>query len=110
MVERSTRLAVSAARGVSRGHRRHHYLDDLVDHVERAFGRACESQSNDEPCESAVVFPRLAGNACLLRSVDRRGGDAHAHHLWPNGDSLYRYEPAGRGLLHLEAAQICDWH
>src|ERR1700689_4590395 len=101
MVEGGARLAVFAARGISRRHHRHDYFDDLVDHLERAFGRAGESQPDNESCEGSVVFPRLTGNVGLLRSMDRWGGDAHTDHLWPDGDPVHRYEPAGRGLLHL---------
>src|SRR5271169_2540138 len=110
MAERSARLAVFAACGISRRDHRDHHPDDLVYHLKCAFGRTCESQFDDESGKGAVVLPRLTGNASLFRSVDCRGGDAHAHYLWLDGDSLHRYEPAGRGVLHLEAAQVCDWH
>jgi hypothetical protein len=39
MAERNSRLAVSAARGISGRHHRHHHSDGLVDHAERAAGR-----------------------------------------------------------------------
>src|SRR5580693_4287860 len=109
LAEGSACLAFSAAHGVSCRDHRDYYFDDLVDHLECPSGRAGESESDDEPGEGTVVFPWVAGNARLLRSVDCRGGDAHAHHLWFDGDSLYRYEPAGRGVLHVEAAEVCDW-
>jgi len=50
-----------------------------------------------KPGESAVVFPRLAGNAGLLRSLDRRGGHAHPNHRRPDGHSLYRHQPSCAG-------------
>src|SRR5579872_3235620 len=110
MAEGSARLAVSATHGVSSRDHRDYYFDDLVDHVECSSRRAGKSESDHEPGEGSVVFPRLAGNAGLFRSVDCRRSDAHTHHFWLDGDSLYRYEPAGRGVLHLEAAEVCDWH
>src|SRR5580704_6328680 len=109
MVERSARLAIFAARGISGGDHRDDYFDDLVDHVERAAGGAGESEFDDEPGEGSVVFPRVARDAGVFRSVDCGRGDAHADHFWIDGDSLYRYEPAGSGVLHVEAAEVCDW-
>src|ERR1700747_55587 len=79
LAEGNSRLAVPAAGGVSRGYHRHDYFDDLVDHPERAAGRAGESESDNESGEGAMVFPGPARNAGVLRSVDRRGGDADAH-------------------------------
>src|SRR5271169_5424639 len=110
MAEGSARLAIFAARRISCGNHRDHHPDDLVHHLECASGRTGEPESDHEPCQGAVVFSRLAGNVGVFRSLDCRGGDAYAHHLWLDGDSLYRYEPAGSGLLHVETAQVCDRH
>src|SRR5260370_33038320 len=108
MGERSTRLAVPTARGIPGRYHRHYHLDGLVHHFERTAGRTGEPQPHHEPDESTVVFPRPAGNAGLLRSLDRRRGHAHPDHRRPDGYSLYRYQPAWRRLLHLEAAQVCN--
>ena len=62
------------------------------------------------PGKSAVVLPRPAGNAGVLRSVDRGRGDADADHHRADGHSLHRHQSAGQRLLHLEAAQVCHRH
>jgi len=95
------------ARGIPGRYHRHHHLDGLVHHFERTSRRTGKPQPHHEPGESTVVFPRLAGNAGLLRSLDRGGGHAHPDHRRPDGHSLHRYQPAWRRLLHLEAAQVC---
>ena len=66
--QRSPRLALPAAHRVSGGHHRHRHPDGLVDHAERAARRAGESDPDDEPVEGAVVLPRPAGDAGVLRS------------------------------------------
>src|SRR5262249_46222936 len=78
--------------------------------VECTTRRAGQSELDDESSESAVVLPRLAGDARLLRSLDRRRRYADSHHLWPHDYPLYRYQPARVRLLHLEAAQVCYQH
>src|SRR5437588_106978 len=89
MAEGSARLAVPAARGIPRRDHRHHYPHGVVHHAERTARGACQSEPDDEPGESAVVLPRVAGNAGVLRPVDCRRGDADAHHHRLDGDSLY---------------------
>src|SRR4029077_3348580 len=91
-------------------HHRHHHPDGLVHHVERSSGRTVQSQPDDESREGSVVFPRSAGDARLLRSVDRRRGHAYPHHRWLDGDSLYRHKPDGQRLLHVEAAPLLHLH
>src|SRR5207237_1330361 len=65
-------LAVSGPARVSRRPDRPHHHDDLVDHDRCAARRAGESQSNAESVEGALVLPRAAGNAGVLRSMDGR--------------------------------------
>jgi len=73
------------------------------------------------PAKAPVVFPRPAGNAGVLRPVDRRRSHADTDHHRTDGDSLYRYQPEGQRLLHLEtnaalrflrscsASSFCGW-
>src|SRR4051812_47952353 len=98
--QRAARLALSAARRVSGRADRHRNPDRLVDYVERATGRTSQSEPHDEPVESAMVFPWIAGDAGLLRSLDCRRYDARFNHRRFNGYSVYRHESAGFRLLH----------
>ena len=54
-----------------------------------------------QPVEGAVVLPRPAGNARLLRSVDGRRGAADDDHRRPDRHALHRLQPEGQRLLHL---------
>ena len=101
---RSPRLAVPAAHRVSGGDHRHDHSDGLVDHAERAAGRAGQPHADDESVEGAVVLPGPAGNAGLLRPVDGRRGDALADHRGADGDSVHRHQSAGQRLLHLTSS------
>src|ERR1017187_6718712 len=76
-------------------------INGVVDRLERAAGRAGQPYANHEPVESALVLPGLAGNAGILRPLDRQRGDAYLDHPGPDGDSLYRRQPSGQRLLHL---------
>src|SRR5258708_7706962 len=107
MAERNSRVAISVAHRVSGHHHRHHYPDDLVHHAECATGRAGEPELDHEPGQGALVLSRPPGNAGVFRSLDCRRGDADPDHHWADGDSLYRYQPAGQWLLHVAAAQVC---
>ena len=69
-----------------------------------------EPDPHDEPLQGAVVLPRAAGDAGVLRPVDGRRGDAVADHRRADGDSLYRRQPAGQRLLHVQAAEIRHPH
>ncbi len=62
---------------VSCRHDRHHHPDGVVDHAERAARRTGESQPDHESGEGALVLSGAAGNAGVLRSLDR--GRSHAH-------------------------------
>ena len=103
---RSSHLAVPDAHRVRRRDSGHRAADGLVAHAERAARRAVQSQRDHESGQGAVVFPGLAGDAGLFRSVDGRRGDAHADHRGLDGHSVYRRQSARQRLLHLQAAQI----
>src|SRR5258706_6452754 len=107
MAEGSPRVDIFAADGISGSNHCHDHLDGVVDHFECAIGRTGEPKLNDESRESALVFSRATGNAGVLRSLDCRRGHADAHHFWTDGDSVYRHQPCGMRLLHLETAQVC---
>ena len=89
LAERNSCLAVPVASGISRRNHCHNYFDGLVDHAECSHGRAGESEPDHEPREGALVLPWVAGDAGLLRSVDRRRGNADVDHHRADGDSLY---------------------
>ena len=50
--------------------------------------RACESKSDYESLEGPLVLPWSSGNVGLLRSVDRRRGDAEHYYGRLNGFPL----------------------
>src|SRR5579862_9356738 len=57
-----------------------------------------------------MVFSRTAGDARLFRSVDCWCCYAHDDHYRIDGDSLHRYQSLGQRVLHLETAQVFDFH
>ena len=72
LAKRSSRLALFAARRISGRDDCHHHSDGVVDHAECASGRALQSELDHEPCEGALVLPGIAGDAGVLRSMDRQ--------------------------------------
>ena len=62
--------------------------------------------ADSQSVEGAVVLPRLAGNARLLRSVDGRRGAADHDHRRPDRPAVHRFQPEGQRLLHLRPAQV----
>ena len=89
------RLALFGEDRVSGGRHRDGSAVCLVDHAQRSARRTCQSQPDNESIESAVVLPRLAGDAGLLRSLDRRRSDAVDHHDRIDGISLCGFQSAG---------------
>ena len=69
-------------------------LDLLGDLAAGAAGRAGQQREDAEPVEGAVVLPRPAGNARVLRSVDGRRRAAEPDHRRPDGDSVHRLQQA----------------
>ena len=59
-----------------------------------------------EPVEGAVVLPRPAGDARLLRPVARGRGAADVHHHRADGDPLHRHQPEGERLLLLGGPEV----
>src|SRR5262245_27416991 len=82
----------------------------MVDRAECAAGRPFKSESDDEPVEGAVVFPWSAGDAGVLRPVDRRRRHAFDHHDRIDGLSLCRFKSTGKWLLHLSPAAVRGEH
>src|SRR6187200_1391921 len=103
-------MALLASRRVSDRHYSDGNSDCLVYHAQCSARGAGQSVTDYEPVESALVLPRLAGDACLLRSVDSRCVDAGANHRRSNGDTVCRHEPAGEWLLYLQAKEIRYWY
>ena len=59
-----------------------------------AAGAAGHQRQGAQPVEGAVVLPRPAGNARLLRSVDGRRRAADHDHRRPDRHALHRLQPA----------------
>ncbi len=74
--------------------------------LQGAAGAAGDQRQGPEPVEGAVVLPRPAGNARLLRSVDGRRRAADHDHRRPDRHALHRLQPEGQRLLHLRRAQV----
>src|SRR5438552_14446356 len=77
-------------------------FDRMVHGLAGAAGTARQPIEFAESLESAVVFPRAAGNARVLRSVAGRGRVSGPHHRRAHGDSIYRHEPERKRLLHAQ--------
>ena len=87
---------------VPRRRHRHRHPVRLVDHAQRAARRAGQPEPDDEPVEGAVVLPRPAGDARLLRSRGSRASSCRASlvvglMVFPYVDS----NPLRQRLLHL---------
>ena len=82
--------------------------DRLVDLPQGAARAAGQPGQHAEPVEGAVVFPRAPGNARLLRSLAGGRGAAGADHRRADLHSVYRPQPQGERLLHLQRAQGGD--
>ncbi len=85
----SAYLAIPAARGVGGRDNCYRTADGVVALAERAVGRTFESQRDDESGEGAVVFPGIAGNAGVFRSMDRGRDYAHVDHRRADGGAVY---------------------
>src|SRR5581483_4805174 len=97
--------------GLHRAHLAHRLLrrpDRVVDLPEGAARAAGESREHAESVEGAVVLPRAAGDARLLRPVARRRRPAGADHRRAHLHSVYRQEPEGERVLHDQRAQGGD--
>src|SRR5678815_4324385 len=57
-----------------------------------------------------MVFSGPSGNVGLLRSVDRRRGNAVDHHDRIDGLSLRRFESVGKWLLHDQTETLLPNH
>ena len=77
----------------------------VVDPAPGAARTARQPGGLAEPLEGAVVLPRAAGDARLLRPLARGRRLPDAHHRRPHGDSLHRHQPQGERLLHVQGAQ-----
>ena len=88
----------------------HFRPDRLGRRLSRPRWSSRHPRKHSESVEGAVVFPRPAGNARLLRSVDGRRGAADVHHHRPDCHAVHRLQPEGQRLLHLRPAQVCRDH
>ena len=80
--------------------------DRLVGRAARAARRSGESDVIAQPRQSAVVLPRPAGDARLLRSVAGRRRPADADHRRADGHPVHRHEPEGQRLLLVPRAEV----
>ena len=80
-------------------------LGDLPEGAARAAG---EPGQHAEPVEGAVVLPRPAGDAGLLRSVAGRRRAAGPDHRRADLHPVHRQEPEGQRLLHVQRAEGRD--
>ena len=62
--------------------------------VDAPLEEPANPDAHAEPVEGAVVLPRPAGDAGLLRSLARRRGAAELHHHRPDGDPVHRHQSA----------------
>ena len=72
--------------------------------AEGAARAAGHQRQGAQPVEGAVVLPRPAGDARLLRPVDGRRRAADLDHRRPDRHALHRLQPEGQRLLHLHAS------
>ena len=72
----------------------------------RAARGAGQPDAHAEPVEGAVVLPRPAGDARLLRPLARGRRAAELHHRRADGDPVHRHQPEGERLLLLEGPQV----
>ena len=78
--------------------------------LQGAARAAGEPVGDAQSVEGAVVLPRPAGDARLLRSVAGRRRAAGPDHRRADRDPVHRQEPEGQRLLHVQRAQGRDRH